>query len=173
MPTGCDMLPNEQPIEDGAERFRIYCEELAYWVPRLGLVGWSVQPLHEQPVGKPNSVAQVHYNLVSRIATTRLNPDIVAPCDRTETALRRDAFHEACHLLLAKLDSMASEYCAEYLVNRELHTVIATLENTLFSQDWEARRRKHLAWEHMNSHEERMKNSFIGVGGKPCSALTD
>lgn len=123
-----------------ARRMADFREEFDRWRERFGLLGWEITFVPHLPEGDPHTTARAActWHLPARIATVYLN-DKPGPIDNTEEQDRVSAFHEACHVLLATMHSMATEYVADYLVDREIHAVINTLINAVWKPDWRDR----------------------------------
>jgi hypothetical protein len=79
----------------------------------------------------PDSLAEVSYRTVGRVATINLAPRW--NIEPTEQQLKKTAFHEICELFLARINILARDrYCNEENIDEEIHNIVRTLENVIF-----------------------------------------
>lgn len=117
--------------------YMIFKDEAGRWLEKFGLTDWSVTFCHESL--DPPRWSQVRYNLVAKQAVISLNTevddsDVPQEKEELELEIRKCAFHEVVHLLLAELDVIARsrEYDEDWL-ELALHSCIHRLENVVFN----------------------------------------
>jgi hypothetical protein len=117
------------------EHFKVFKEEFLRWRHILGLTDWEILFKHTSP--PEDSRAYVGYTTMYRCATVFLSP-IWKNFDEPllDAQVRKAAFHEACELLLARLNILAQDrYLREGEITEAIHEVIRVLENVLFWRD--------------------------------------
>lgn len=108
------------------EIFKTYCAEA---IQKLGLLEWSVHYAHEH---RESDYARTAWKLSGGVATITLSTywDDLRP--KTEEALRRVAYHEVMHLLLAPLVAEACDrYTNQDAIDIAEHQAIRRLENVI------------------------------------------
>lgn len=115
--------------------FDIFKEEAQVWIDTFGLSGFSIDFMHKTYSAFKDAVACVVWDQVGRIATMYLSTDW-EPIEVSETEVRRAAFHETMHILLANLTCLAeSRYVGNVSqMDEAIHEIIMRLDNVLFSQ---------------------------------------
>lgn len=115
------------------EHFELFKQEAEKWIDFYGLKDWRFCFYHEE--GLENSAASYGYNIQGRIVSIYLEPDWQHQ-EITEEQLKRSAFHEVTHILLARLREMALNRVAfEVDIDEEIHSIIRTLEKVLFGRE--------------------------------------
>ena len=112
-------------------KFKKYCE---HYMEKFGIDKEWVVYYSETPV-LSNRYAETTYWIDSKVATITLNTALDHPEDR----LKRMAFHEVCHLVLADIIAMAkSRKFDDELLQTEEHRLINRLENVMLGRqkDW-------------------------------------
>jgi prephenate dehydrogenase len=108
--------------------FKVFCDSVYYWINEFGLKGWH---LYFEHVYLENSLAQVTYNIITRIATFKLSTIWDIPVSNRDINLR--AFHEVLELLLSRLNILAKlRFINEGEIDEELHNIIRIFENIFF-----------------------------------------
>jgi hypothetical protein len=102
--------------------FKIFQEEGEYWQRFFGLFEWKIYYDYKN---LKDCWADVLMNHDGAIATIRLNKGWTG---KEEIEVRRCAFHEVCHLLLADLHG----YCYHKDSEELAHEIIRKLENSVF-----------------------------------------
>lgn len=123
------------------EKFRIFEEETKYWIAKLGLVSWRIIYEFSNDFSEDWDVdakAMFRWDLQSKAATIWLNKDWA------ENAVMEDicqtAYHEVYEISLVPLRCLAQNaYVVNGQVEREVHTIIRTMENTQFTDDYSKR----------------------------------
>lgn len=104
-----------------------------YWLKKLGLVDWHVYFKH----GKlPDAYAQTSYSVSSRTATMTFNTswDEYRPINDSE--IKKNALHEALHILTAPLFVEAtSRYTTELDIEGAEHSIVYRLTNYIYDND--------------------------------------
>jgi len=120
--------------------YELFKKEAEYWLEKFGLTDWNVNFSHED-LNRPDRWSQVSYNWIGREVTISLNTQIddkEIPKERTklEKEIRKSAFHEIMHLVLADLEICARsrEFNVDTL-ETILHACIHRLEKVLFDGD--------------------------------------
>lgn len=115
--------------------FELFKKECEYWIDYFGLKGWFISYEHSQR--EPNNAATIYYKTEARdviIILTKKWDDF--DIQKIEPEIKKIAFHEVCHLLLANLSVMAHDE-ATNLQKSEIrgyeHEIIAVLEKTIYN----------------------------------------
>jgi len=117
------------------EHFKIFQEEAWYWIQRFGLKGWRFHFEHGDQ--SEEGYAGYNYNVAGRVAVINLSKDW-KDNEVIEAQLRRSAFHEVIHILLARLRWLAVERAVGIGdVDEEIETIIRTLENAVWEPEQE------------------------------------
>jgi len=104
-----------------------YCQK---WIPRLGLVSWSIEYNlfdKEECDDIDGMKAMVYYNCIGRVATIILNKSWNE--EPTDKRLERSAVHELMELLLKPLSILAD--ASDKTIEAEEHKIIRVFENVL------------------------------------------
>jgi hypothetical protein len=118
------------------EEFKKECE---YWIEYFGLKEWELHWEHAK-CSVESRRAEVSYNVYGRIATFTMNTEIQAKEGKKLAPLAgkdfygTSAFHEVCELLIAPLYNMATYTFNAEEVQKESHTIIQRLINTIFKE---------------------------------------
>lgn len=116
--------------------FALFKEECGRWIEYFGLKQWSVSFEHMR---KDSVLAQVSYNFESKGCLLRLSlewPGENFKLGIESEHIKRAAFHEVVHILIAGLVNCAeSRYTTQTEIDESEHVIIRTLENTLFKQN--------------------------------------
>ena len=80
--------------------FELFQSEFKKWQEKFGLNGWTVYFKYE-PI--EDHFAEIVTNLDNMVATVRLNSELPEK-DKPLKDIKRDAKHEAIHLLIARLE---------------------------------------------------------------------
>lgn len=108
------------------ELFKKYCDEA---IAKLGLVEWSVHYSHDSLEG---DYARTYWKLSAGCTTIVFAKvwDDLRP--KTDEAIRRLAFHEVLHVVMAPLVAEAGErYTNQLAIDTAEHLIIRRLENLL------------------------------------------
>jgi hypothetical protein len=84
--------------------FELFKKEFKKWQEKFGLNGWEVFFKYEKP--QMGGFASVNVNLLDKTVTVRLNDELEEK-DKPFKDIKRDAKHEAIHLLLAEFSELA------------------------------------------------------------------
>ena len=141
------------PFTTTQEHFTIFKEEAQYWIDKFGLKGYKVFFLHgdrdKDEDGSPRSFANYNASVVGRNAVlclTKTWNDQGLQDGITEHQIRSSAFHEVWELLLHRLFHMAENRAyTEYDFQEEKHNIIRIMENVVWREDWEGRRKEEEA----------------------------
>lgn len=117
-------------------KFNYYKDCVKYFLNYFGLLQWEVHFYYEAL--NPDARSSVEWGeLRGRIACFYINPEWIEEKDLSNGEIKRVAFHEVIELLLCELRHLANhpEESRTYdLVDKEVHSVIRVLENTLFKE---------------------------------------
>ena len=117
------------------KHFEIFKKECLKWIDFFGLVQWQIHFTFKSLENR----AQIAFNCVSGCATIILSSkweenskDFI-----NDYNIRKAAFHEVCELLLGRLNDMVSQRYGlnEGDVDEEIHRIIRTLENKVFTTE--------------------------------------
>lgn len=122
------------------KHFEIFQKEAEYWIQKFGLLDWQIYFLWE--VEDENNKAECESNPSAMNATLFLTKEWPAVETLNEAEIRRNAFHEVCHVLLAPMNNLRgfedSSVARNYRVGA-VHGVIQRLLNTVWKPDYKAR----------------------------------
>lgn len=106
------------------------------WQAKLGLQDWEVFVMMDDVDSSDEYRARVTWDIDGSMATVILGRDW-AHCKPTNTMLDRVAFHEMCHLLLAKFrdDCERNTKPTQEAADASAHLVIRRLENFVLGLD--------------------------------------
>jgi hypothetical protein len=112
-----------------------FAKAVCKWQDLLGVKDWEITiKLDDRPQPDGSSdEGWCDYKLNGRVATIALMKYM--PYPMTDTAIKKLAFHEVFHLVLADLDRMAmtDKPYGPNAVDRECHKIIAKLVNLLWN----------------------------------------
>lgn len=130
-----------QPLSD-KERFRIFYEECNYWILKFGLKEWLINYEFNDDYTEDwedGNLAMLCWNPEGGRATIWLNlnwPDH----EKYEMQVRRSAFHEIFELFISAMKNyIYKRHFTDSEVDREIHRIVRTMENTWFKEDYEQR----------------------------------
>lgn len=107
--------------------FKKHCKK---WIGRLA-PEFNVNFVFKGLKGYESKTALCTPQKTSGLATIYLNPNLELDY---KSSLDELAFHEVCHLLLAKLTMEAGMFLSENFIVEMEHEIISKLENALFKQ---------------------------------------
>lgn len=108
------------------EAFKGYCAEA---IQKLGLVEWSMHYDHDVLEGE---YARTYWKLSAGVATIVFAKDWDKLRPKTSAEIRRLAYHEVMHVMMAPLVAEAGErYTNQDSIDTAEHLIIRRLENTL------------------------------------------
>lgn len=113
--------------------FQLFKEECQKWLGIFGMKGWRVDYFHSEDI--ENSRASYSLHLTGRVCSFYLSPkwDKLNPV--TDKNVKISAFHEVCHVLLARLVVIGeSRFVHADEFNEEAHAIIRILENVLWKE---------------------------------------
>jgi hypothetical protein len=118
------------------EHFKLFQEEVMFWLDYYGLKDWYVSTNWEFIDNGNLTRASIVWNVSNRFAAISLNTEWNDTYDlnSAEFMIRVSAFHEVTELLLAPLTCLVNEIHPEDRVQESLHYIVRTLENTIFRQ---------------------------------------
>ena len=110
--------------------FKIFKEEVEYWIEQFGLRSWRWYILHEHRAD--DALAGYGADYEGCTVAVHLEPDW-EDTEVTNERLRLSAFHEVCHVLLTNLVRAAEDrYVEKGRIDEEEHRIIRILENAVF-----------------------------------------
>ncbi len=132
-------------ITEEDEYFKAFVEEGKKWISRFGLLDWRIEFHVGDSCGSypPNRVdpearAFVTWRIEARAAGIFLERRW-APGELTEYAVRRSAFHEVYHIVVGRLNMLATMRFldCEQTIAEEVHTIIRRMENAVFNREYQ------------------------------------
>lgn len=118
------------PVKPATPRqlFGLFKAEVLAWQQKFGLVSW-----HLEIVMRPlDSAAHIVYDAANGRAAISLNSDCAG---YTTADVKRYAFHEVCHLLLARFcETAETRWATQDALEKEEHVIIRTLETVLLGK---------------------------------------
>jgi len=121
------------------KHFKIFKDELKYWMARLGLVGWEKHIEHKGI--DEDTLANTGCNQTAKQFVITLNTEW--PDKPKDTELMSVACHESLEVLFDKLESFARPDKAEE-AREEVHAIIQTLLNTMWQDSLKLRKIPHV-----------------------------
>jgi len=108
--------------------FALFQSEFKKWQKLFGLTGYRVY-YESKPLA--NRFATVLYDLPTMSVSVTLNSNLPRELSRHKNA-RRSAKHEACHLLIARLDDCAhNRYVTREIINEATEELAVKLESLI------------------------------------------
>jgi len=111
-------------------KFKLFGKEVRYWVTNLGLMDWEVDVFLAHEGGDPHE-ASCHWDIQGMRASIVLNKAqryVLSDLD-----IKKAAFHEVAHLLIARLESEAESRSTTGLeIDTAAHGIINRLSNMLY-----------------------------------------
>ena len=108
----------------------MFKKEVAKWQKFFGLHDWEINIHHETAKG---ARADVVWGLSDRQASIRLSI-YWDGLEVTDYLIKKSAFHEVCHLLLAPLAYFGVQYFSNSEVDEKDHQIVRILENVIFDK---------------------------------------
>lgn len=117
------------------KHFQLFKAECKKWIKAWGITDWKAFYSHEIIQEKDTNAQIVFYTGDEKAATIRLGKGIEAE-DKIREAVRRSAFHETGHLLLADLETLAlRRFTTKIEIDTAIHAVIHRLEHWVFDEN--------------------------------------
>jgi hypothetical protein len=118
------------------KRIDFFKERITFYQQYFGLLSYNIAIL---PQTKENTCATTYFgdsesDKANRRITIAYTLSFITNPKTTLEEIDKTAFHEICEVFLGKLRDMASIGISELHVDNEIHLIIRTLENTLFSK---------------------------------------
>ena len=108
--------------------FKQFQDRVYHWLYYFGLKGWDV---YFEQIDLAGAEAAVKYDLPSRQAAFALAQWWPSPVDDNGTD--RAAFHEVMHLVLARIETLATtRFATEDAIDEEIHHLIRLFENVVW-----------------------------------------
>jgi len=110
------------------EDFQLFQSEFKKWQEKFGLTGWQVYFKKDLIDG---CFADISFCHGLQVATVRLN-DKLPDKDKPFRDIKKDARHEALHLLLARLEGNAKfRYASENEITESIEELVVKLEGLI------------------------------------------
>ena len=120
--------------------FDIFSKEVRHWLFKLNLINFEVFLRHDKI--EAQSRAECTFNIEDKIVVISLGTEW-ANIEPTHKEICKTAFHECCELLLGQAYiGLLNLNIDDEEVNGRMHSVIRTLENTWFKEDYALRYEK-------------------------------
>jgi len=116
------------------KQFKLFKKEAQKWIEFYGLKSWTVTFFHIE-LRNSSCAASCSWTPADKTVSIGLNICVDVDSDEsiTDELIRRWAFHEVNHLLLANLYSIATHrFIQTSDVDEEVHAILAILENSFF-----------------------------------------
>lgn len=115
------------------ETYQFFCERVKYWANMLGVKDWKIC---FSQLGYPDiphqAYAHVTIKVQERIVLISMCQEFPSNLSEGEDEPDRHAFHEACHLMLADLESYAAGAMGDTpkgILDTAVHGIVRRLEN--------------------------------------------
>lgn len=114
------------------KHFDLFVKEAKKWIDFWGLTDWRIYFYHEDwSDAYGDAKAWYSWDIAGHVGSLCLNTSW--KCDLCENEVRKTAFHEVCHILLGRLDVLATRrYLREGELEEEVHAIIRRIENCIF-----------------------------------------
>jgi hypothetical protein len=121
--------------ETSAKQYDLFCDEVKYWLHKFNLLNFETFIRHEELEDR----AMITFNGEDGIAIIAFST-VWLNIEPTDLQIAKTAFHEVMELLLGNMTwGLLDQNKSESHVNAKVHSVIRTLENTIFKEDWSNR----------------------------------
>jgi hypothetical protein len=121
--------------ETSTRQYNLFCDEVKYWLNKLNLLNFETFIRHEELEDR----AMITFNGEDGLAVITLST-VWFNIEPTDLQIAKTAFHEVMELLLGNMTwGLLDQNKSESYVNAKVHSVIRTLENTIFKEDWAGR----------------------------------
>jgi len=121
-------VKTEPTPSKGRQDFELFQSEFKKWQQKFGLTGYKVYFKYE-PLD--NSFADIKINQSEMCVTARLNSNLPAK-DKPHKDVKRNAKHEALHLLVGRLEQNGRyRYCSECEIYEAAEELVFRLENLI------------------------------------------
>ncbi len=125
-------MAKEKVYKTTKRHFKRFCDEARKFIDIFGLAGWEVYFEHKKYISE--ALALCVTDQQGRTCTIALSTEWVE-LKPTDSEVRKAAFHEACELLLCRLNTFAKDrFVRESQIDEESHNIIRTLERVFWEQ---------------------------------------
>ena len=111
--------------------FEIFKKECQYWIDFFGLTDYRIEFFMSEEINGARGQTEDYKDLMAL--------DITFPTElHDETGIekiKKTAFHEVCEGMLMRVREMANQHYNWELVNKEIHTTIRRLENSIYKNN--------------------------------------
>ena len=107
--------------------FELFKRECEKWIEFFGLKEYRIEFFHED-IGQTRGQTDDYDHLM--VCDIKFPKELHSETDNGK--IKMAAFHEVCEVMLIRVRRMADEYYAFDRVNREIHTIIRKLENSIY-----------------------------------------
>jgi len=117
------------------ELFDVFVKECKKWVDIFGLNDWYFHYVHKEDDGENeyDLLANCSWDFPSKQAVINLFEDWGDITEPNEESMKATAFHEVCHVLLARFQDLSYQPSPdEDEITSVGHAVINTLQNVLY-----------------------------------------
>lgn len=119
-------------VQTTKKDFKLFKKEFRKWQRFFGLKNWKVVLLHEDT--EERGLADINSNISGYISTCKLSVNW-PKCEYSKYQIRKTAFHECIHLLLARYAVAAKcRFINESELDEADHELVRILENTVFEK---------------------------------------
>lgn len=112
------------------KQFELFQKEAKKWIDFFGLTEYRIEFFHED-IGIARGRTEDYDHMMAC--------DIKFPTELHESTnddkIKVAAFHEVCEVMLIRLRSLADDYYSFDIVNREVHSIIRRLENSILKKN--------------------------------------
>jgi len=120
------------------DEFDFFEKEVAFWIGILGLQNYEIWLRSDQDFEGDAGCSLEDES--SRSVDICLNPKWATK--PTKRLISLAAFHECCEVLLRPLRLRLNTFYSFEYVDKEIHKIIVTLQNTLFKIVWKLKNKK-------------------------------
>ncbi len=123
---------DSKEYEATGEHFDTFKKEVEYWIQYFGMIDWE---LHIENTEEEDALGTCYGSIEHKLAGINLSS--VWDEEPTEIRIKQIAFHEVTELFLYPLRMIMYErIVTEKEIENAIHTVIRTLENTVFKDKY-------------------------------------
>ena len=116
-------------MKTNKKQFNLFVEECKKWIKFFSLAEYRIEFFISDEANGTRGQTEGYGHLMAA--------DIIFPTElHKETdirKIRKAAFHEVCEVMLLKLRKFGDDYYNFEIINKEVHTVIRRLENSIFN----------------------------------------
>jgi hypothetical protein len=115
--------------------FDLFCDEATKWLGRFGLLDWDIYFKHTALGEDQRATANWSLGACSGVLSLNTNWTMDGAADtKNEEEICKIAFHEVCHVLLARFQSLAEcRFIGDHEIDIEVHRLISVFQHVIWS----------------------------------------